>query len=147
MVGFIGGRAKQPRSESVLAFLSVEVEMLERGTGGPQLGLVAEITGRLGEIESHAYGAGVVVVTGSKAAVGEHFEHLMVVAHHERGEFVDPLPPRDLRQMVQEQSPDSTTLEFIKHREGYLGRYRIDASQVTPYSDKALRALRLYRRR
>src|SRR5262249_55109618 len=76
-----------------------------------QLGLVAEIAGRLGEIKSYAHGASVVVVVSSKAAVGEHLKHLMVVAHHERGEFFDPLLPRDLRQMVQEQSPDSTTLE------------------------------------
>src|SRR5262249_4925709 len=120
--------------------------MHEWVNGGTQLGLVAEIAGRLGEIKSYADGASVVVVVSSKAAVGEHFKHLMVVAHHERGEFFDPLLPRDLRQMVQEQSPDATTLEFIKHREGYLCRPRIDASQVAPYSDKAFRALRLHRR-
>ena len=49
--------------------------------------------------------------------------------------------------MVQKQSPDSTTLEFIEHREGYLGRYRIDASQVASYSDEALPSLCAYRRR
>ncbi len=78
-----------------------------------------------------------------EAALGENLEHAIVFTEHLRLELGDPTRARDAREVIEEQTSDSTPLMTVEDGERHLGafgRVLVGAGEVSPHTDDPLAA-------
>ena len=82
-----------------------------------------------------------------EAAVGEHLEHLAIVAQHVGFEFLNSICGGDEIQMIEQKCADTVALEFVADRKCDLCSTWIGAANVASDADEALAPLFCQRRR